>query len=67
LVDPAVDRYLRRGFSSLMVCFGCTGGQHRSVYAAQHTAEHIATRPGVRVLLEHREQGIKRLLTATSE
>ncbi len=58
LVDAAVARYVKRGFDSLMVCFGCTGGQHRSVYTARHTAEHIAQTFGVHVRLEHREQGI---------
>jgi aminoglycoside/choline kinase family phosphotransferase len=57
LVDQAVERYIHRGFDSLMVCFGCTGGQHRSVYAARHTAEHVAERFHVHVRLEHREQG----------
>lgn len=60
LVDAAVGNYLNRGFNSLMVSYGCTGGQHRSVYSAQHMAEHIKERfPQVRVLLCHREQGIE--------
>ena len=42
--------------TDLMVCFGCTGGQHRSVYAAQHLAEHIHAKFNVRVELTHREQ-----------
>lgn len=57
LVDRSVECYVRRGFSSLMVCFGCTGGQHRSVYGASHMAEHIWRKFGVRVELVHREQG----------
>ncbi|MDE6394964.1 MAG: phosphotransferase [Duncaniella sp.] len=63
LVDRAVDNYLERGFTSLSVNYGCTGGQHRSVYSAQHTAEHIKERyPQVRVILTHREQGITEVL-----
>lgn len=59
LVDPSVDCYDRRGFSSLTVSFGCTGGQHRSVYSAQKMAEHIKSRfPHVNVHLIHREQNI---------
>lgn len=63
LVDAAIDNYLSRGFSSLTVSYGCTGGQHRSVYSAQHTAEHIKARyPHVRVILSHREQSIYEVL-----
>lgn len=61
LTDAHVKRYLERGFTSLMICFGCTGGQHRSVYSAQHTAEHIHNRFGVRVELLHREQNIEQI------
>ena len=59
LVDASVERYQARGFTHLMVCFGCTGGQHRSVYAAQRTAEHIHQKYKVEVRLVHREQGIE--------
>lgn len=58
IVDAHIVDYLKRGFANLSVCFGCTGGQHRSVYSAQHTAEHIAKKFGVKVRLIHRERGI---------
>jgi len=56
LVDQAVERYLARGFSHLMVSFGCTGGQHRSVYAAEHLAQHLREHYPVHILLNHRAQ-----------
>lgn len=59
LVDFHVETYQRRGFADLMVSFGCTGGQHRSVYAAQHLAEHLSDKYGIEVCLLHREQNIK--------
>jgi aminoglycoside/choline kinase family phosphotransferase len=55
LVDATVDSYQRRGFSSLMVSFGCTGGQHRSVYLAEQLAKHLRGRDGVQVVLRHIE------------
>ncbi len=66
LTDAHVKRYLERGFTNLMICFGCTGGQHRSVYSAQHTAEHIHNRFGVRVELLHREQDIEQIFEANN-
>lgn len=59
LVDASVARYKERGFTNLMVSFGCTGGQHRSVYCAQHMAEHIYKKFNVKVELVHREQNIE--------
>ena len=58
LVDPAVDKYIERGFLNLMVAFGCTGGQHRSLYCANHLADHLKARYGdrIHIVLEHREQ-----------
>lgn len=59
LTDASIERYIERGFTNLMIAFGCTGGQHRSVYCAQHTAEHIAAKFKVQVELVHREQNIE--------
>ena len=55
LVDASVAAYQRRGFSSLMVSFGCTGGQHRSVYLAEQLAEHLRSTAGVEVVVRHIE------------
>lgn len=65
LAAPAVERYLKRGFTHLQFSFGCTGGQHRSVYGAQHLAEHIAQKFGVQVRLQHREQQITQLFNCS--
>ena len=59
LTDATIERYIERGFTNLMISYGCTGGQHRSVYCAQHTAEHIAKKFNVKVELIHREQNIE--------
>ena len=59
LTDAHIQRYLERGFTHLDIHFGCTGGQHRSVYAAEHVAKHVHERFNVRVLLIHREQQIE--------
>jgi aminoglycoside/choline kinase family phosphotransferase len=56
IVDEAVENYIERGFSSLMVNFGCTGGQHRSVYAADSLAKHLEEKYNVSVVLHHIEQ-----------
>ncbi len=62
LADAHVRRYIQRGFTSLMFSFGCTGGQHRSVYSAQHLAEHLHEKFGIEVRVCHREQGIEQTL-----
>ncbi len=64
LVEASVKRYMERGFSNFMVCFGCTGGQHRSVYCAQHMAEHLNKKFNVKVELIHREQNIEQTFKA---
>ena len=59
LVDSTIEKYLERGFKNLMVNFGCTGGQHRSVYCADKLYEHIKNKYDINVFLSHIEQGIK--------
>ncbi len=59
IVEASVRRYMERGFADLMIGFGCTGGQHRSVYAAQRLAEHLNHKFGVKIHLTHREQNIE--------
>ena len=60
LVDQHVERFIERGFSHLQVAFGCTGGQHRSVYCAEHLARHLKEKYNVTIHLIHRERGISR-------
>jgi aminoglycoside/choline kinase family phosphotransferase len=55
LVDATVAAYQRRGFTNLMVSFGCTGGQHRSVFLAEQLARHLHSIGGVQVVLRHIE------------
>ena len=59
LADAHVTRYMERKFTNLMFSFGCTGGQHRSVYCAQHLAEYLAKKYNITVVVYHREQDIK--------
>ena len=56
IVDEAVENYIDRSFTHLMVNFGCTGGQHRSVYAADALAKHLKEKYGIKVNLTHIEQ-----------
>ena len=56
IVDITVEEYIRRDFSSLMINFGCTGGQHRSVYAAEAMARHLRNKFRVKIELHHIEQ-----------
>ena len=62
LVFPHVERYIARGFSHLQICFGCTGGQHRSVYCAETLARALQRKYHIRIRLTHREQGLDTIL-----
>jgi aminoglycoside/choline kinase family phosphotransferase len=59
VVDISVEDYIKREFESLSVSFGCTGGQHRSVYAADALARHLRNKFKVKIELSHREQDAK--------
>ena len=59
IVDMTVEEYINRGFESLMVSFGCTGGQHRSVYAADALARHLRNKFKVNIQLRHMVQDEK--------
>jgi len=58
IVDIAVENYIERNFESLMINFGCTGGRHRSVYAADAVARHLRNKYNVKIELNHLEQNI---------
>ena len=62
LVDHHVARFIERDFTNLQVSFGCTGGQHRSVYCAEHLAQHLKDKYNIRIHLIHRERGIEKEL-----
>jgi RNase adaptor protein for sRNA GlmZ degradation len=56
LIDITVENYLSRDFASLQINFGCTGGQHRSVFAAEQTARHLKNKYKVKLVLAHTNQ-----------
>lgn len=62
LAEAHVQRFIERKFTHLQICFGCTGGQHRSVYCAEHLARHLAGKFNVRVRLTHREMNMEKIL-----
>ena len=59
IVSSSVDNYVKRGYEHLMISFGCTGGQHRSVYCAEQIAGILKKRNDIHVKLVHREQIVK--------
>jgi RNase adaptor protein for sRNA GlmZ degradation len=56
LIDQTVENYQARNFTDLSVAFGCTGGQHRSVYCAEQLAQHLRERFQVNVEVRHAAQ-----------
>lgn len=56
IIDEAVENYIKRGFANLCINFGCTGGQHRSVFSADSIAKHLKEKYPIKVVLHHREQ-----------
>ncbi len=60
LVQQSVEKYLERGFDHLSVNFGCTGGQHRSVYMAEYMTKFLRNKYNIKVILRHREQEMKK-------
>ena len=59
IVDISVEDYIKRNFESLIISFGCTGGQHRSVYAADAMARHLKNKFKVKIELQHLVQDEK--------
>ncbi len=57
IADAAVENYLERSFDSLSFYFGCTGGKHRSVYAADQLSQYLHDKYGIKVHVQHRERG----------
>ncbi len=59
MIEQSVEKYLQRRFTNLMVSYGCTGGQHRSVYSAEQLAKHLKNKYDVAIVLKHRELGLE--------
>ena len=59
LTDHHIERFMERGFTHLQIAFGCTGGQHRSVYSAEATARRIREKYHLPITLIHRELGLQ--------
>ncbi len=58
IADQSVCKYIERQFSNLMISFGCTGGQHRSVYCAENLAEFLKNKYNINIIVHHIEQEI---------
>jgi len=62
IIERTINTYTQRGFSHLMINFGCTGGQHRSVYCAERLAEYLNKIIDANVILQHTELEKKDML-----
>ncbi|MBQ6186261.1 MAG: phosphotransferase [Bacteroidales bacterium] len=62
MVENHVKCFMERKFTHMQVCFGCTGGQHRSVYCAEHLAAHLAEKYDIKITVTHRELDIEKIL-----
>jgi RNase adaptor protein for sRNA GlmZ degradation len=62
IIEITVQDYLTRGFENLIISFGCTGGQHRSVYGADVVAMFLHNKYNIPVYVKHIEQGISKEL-----
>ncbi len=58
IADQSVGKYIERQFSHLMISFGCTGGQHRSVYCAENLATYLKEKYNINIIIHHIEQEI---------
>ena len=58
IIDQSVKKYIERDFTHIMISFGCTGGQHRSVYCAEKLTQHLKDLFDVNIILQHIEQDI---------
>jgi len=56
IADQSVSKYIKRQFSNLMISFGCTGGQHRSVFCAENLAEYLNNKYNINIIVHHIEQ-----------
>lgn len=66
VVTQSIEAYIKRGFTNLMVCFGCTGGQHRSVYLAERLAKSLRALDNVDCELSHSRIGNRGLQNQTT-
>jgi RNase adaptor protein for sRNA GlmZ degradation len=67
IIDISVEDYIKRDFEHLSIHFGCTGGQHRSVYAAEAIARHLRNKFKVRIELQHSNKENWKILPQTPE